>query len=225
MIPQALPRDTPSPRLLLPAAQQKATDMSSGTTQTTGSNHRVLKIGLATAGVVVLLAGGGTFARWYDSAEISGGSIESGELSFDSVGDGVWTDTSDGSVITMGTGDNDGATPAYFDLVPGDTVQYTVPITIQAHGDNLQATLQANTDAVAPTGALAEFVTVESALREGETVNASRVITEADDGASFEAVVTITYPFDAATATQAGQNLALDLSALEISLDQVDPSA
>lgn len=201
-------------------AQQKETAMASDTTQTTGSRHRVLKIGLATAGVVILLAGGGTFARWYDSASISAGSVESGELRFDSVGEGVWTDASDGSVITMGAGDNDGGTPEYFDLVPGDTVVYTVPITIQAHGDNLQATLDTNVDELTPYSVLSEFT-----VSDGQTNRTSRVVTEADDGETFEATLTVTYPFTPNTPHREGQNTSVDLSALEISLSQIDPRA
>lgn len=199
--------------------------MARNDTQTPRTSHRALKAGVATAAVVALLAGGGTFARWYDTAGADGGSVESGQLRFDTVGTGTWTDQATGSVITTGTGDNDAASgPQYFDIVPGDTIVYEVPFTIQAHGDNLQAQLAVDAETLVGTGALADYVDISTSIDSAADAPVMD-ITEADDGSEHTAYVTVAYPFDAANPTTNGQDLSLDLTGMELTLNQIDHTA
>ena len=113
------------------------------------SNRRLLKgsaIGIAAVG---LLVGGGTFALWYDSEEISGSSVNSGELHIE-VDDAaaVWTNQS-GTIV-----------PATYLIVPGDVLTLTQPVDITAVGDELTAALTVNASTVVGDPALAAALKV-----------------------------------------------------------------
>lgn len=85
------------------------------------------------AGIVLLVAGGGTLASWQGSAEASATSIQSGDLSV-SVQPGATWQVKRGSSTTDIT-----STIGSFKMVPGDTIVYTVPFQTKASGTNLTA--------------------------------------------------------------------------------------
>lgn len=178
---------------------------------------RTFKASLATGAAVVLLAGvGGTFARWYDDAEVGTGTINAGQLSL-TAEDVTYSEATQGTIAPADIGD--------FNMVPGDVVTINAVVTPILVGDNLAATLTA--DLATATGDLAEFVTTEVTV--GGAANA--VLTEANSGTPVNVAIEITLPFstggepgdadDATDGTQA-QLTTLDLGNLGLSLVQND---
>ena len=77
----------------------------------------------AGAGVVLLLGGAGTLAYWNDSAELTGGTVNAGELTLTPVeGSGKWA-------------------PELTTWVPGDESTYSQTLQLVATGDNIQGTI------------------------------------------------------------------------------------
>lgn len=77
----------------------------------------------AGAGVVLLLGGAGTLAYWNDSAELTGGTVNAGELTLTPVeGSGKWA-------------------PEITTWVPGDESTYSQTLQLVATGDNIQGTI------------------------------------------------------------------------------------
>jgi alternate signal-mediated exported protein len=164
------------------------------------------------AGIVLLLGGAGTFALWNDTADIPGGTVTSGTLSFDDVAPGVWQDISpdvDGQPITID--------PATFLTVPGDVLAYTSEVVVNATGNNLLADFGVTYDnsTALPTGFTAA-VTVEDSL--GAPVTGPIQVT---DGDTYTVVVTLT--FDITTAGQVSQDTPVDLGGIDLTLTQVRP--
>ena len=171
---------------------------------------KMMKGALALVAAAVLLLGGyGTYALWSDSEVLDGGSVSSGQLAFEGAGAGVWRDASDaspGDVI---------ADITTFQIVPGDTLTYTLTRTVRASGDNLVATLAANPASITGDPELLADVAITTGITvAGATATA---ITEANDGQVV--VATVTFVFDEAS-TNETQLQALDLSALELTLTQ-----
>jgi len=98
--------------------------------------NKLLKGSVAgAAGVALLLGGAGSFALWNSTAEANVGSVASGTLSIDLVGAATWKDISaDATVPAI-------ADIADFRIAPGDTIELTQKVDIDAVGDNLRATL------------------------------------------------------------------------------------
>ncbi len=156
------------------------------------------KAALAGGLAVAILAGGaGTMARWYDTEQLTDRSIQSGELSMEA-GEGVWTDELGHTVD-----------PETFLAVPGDTLTFTRDVVINAKGDHLDATLSADlTSALKVDEGAADPDDVADLLRVFQENGTFEVtgggtliegtdtynITEADDGATLQAVVTLTFP-------------------------------
>jgi alternate signal-mediated exported protein len=87
------------------------------------------------AGIALLLGGAGSFAAWNSSASVlpgAGTAIHTGTLSVSAPSDkGTWT-----SLTTKKTID-----PATYQVVPGETIEYTQTVTLTASGDALTASL------------------------------------------------------------------------------------
>ena len=166
--------------------------------------NRSSKLTIAGGLAVVLLAGGaGTFARWYDEADVTDETISTGSLAL-SVENGEWLINS----LTDNTPTVE-FTPESDTIVPGDVVTFSADITPELVGTNLEATLSANLD---KTGLDAEHIVTseeyEEALASGgdldkivvdvELLNAAgedvSVLTEADSGAAYTANITIQFP-------------------------------
>lgn len=94
--------------------------------------NKLLKGAIAgAAGLTLLLGGAGTFALWNDSASITGGNIQSGELTLAGGGAGVWKDAANATILTI----------ADYKIVPGDVLTYTKDLTVTATGATLKADL------------------------------------------------------------------------------------
>jgi len=139
------------------------------------------------AGLAVLI-GGGTFALWYDSEQISGADINSGELHLEvDPALAVWTNQA-------------GAVPAIADylIAPGDVLTLTQPVDITAIGDELDADFSMDASAITGDAALAaalETSMVIGALPAGMTGGPGTYDVTGDLGTVTVAVeVQITFP-------------------------------
>jgi alternate signal-mediated exported protein len=239
-----------------------------------------IKVGIASAGAIALLAGGaGTFAAWNSSTSISGGSVTTGHLSLD-----AWTNANDAfydlttydqsaisgqtnpsAAITPITGatwssliaaDADGAGPgtapgalygknvtlANYSFAPGDLLEYTTQVKVNAKGNNLKATLAA-TPASLSGGAVTDKFLVSPQMGDGTTINADAgagsgtityssgtytVNTVGNTAATFTVPVYVTIQLDpqnGATANNANQDKSDTLNNILITLTQTVPGA
>lgn len=98
--------------------------------------NKLLKGSVAgAAGVALLLGGAGSFALWNSTAEVNVGSVASGNLSITATGTPTWMDVSSDKTPSA-IGDI-----STFKVAPGDTLELTQVVEIDARGDNLSATL------------------------------------------------------------------------------------
>lgn len=105
------------------------------------SNKAVLKGALTVVTGTALLVGGfGSFALWSEQDPLPSAPISTGELSLQAQAES-WVDESPDAVTT--TWD-----PATDQLVPGDTVTLTVPLTVTAAGKNLAGTIHLDGDSL-----------------------------------------------------------------------------
>lgn len=189
------------------------------TTKSTSAARKATRAAVAgTIAVGLLAAGGGTFASWYDSETIEGGTISSGELTLEtSERDGTWKDTK-GNVVDI----------ASYVVVPGAVLTYTDTVTITAVGNDLHATLRTNLPELAAEtasadllGALDVDLTLNGVANSGGEVTVNGDVTPAVFNAPVPVTVTVAFPADAATAqgTRA-QNQAVTLADMEIVLEQ-----
>lgn len=88
------------------------------------------------AGIALLAGGAGTFAAWNDSTHAGGGTINTGVLTIATTGSADWQDVTDTPSVDLGT-----QIPTGYRFAPGDTLQFTQDLVIDATGDNLTATL------------------------------------------------------------------------------------
>lgn len=165
------------------------------------------------AGIALLTAAGGTFARWSESESVDGGNVTAGHLDM-TVSPGQWYDTRG----TEATGDDVEIDPSSFRIVPGDTLEYRATIEPDLVGDNLEATLEA--DLSTASGELADFVDTTATLSGAP----SQTLTPENtgDGETFDAVVRVEMPYGEGTVTDpdGGEDTSLDLSSMQISLVQ-----
>ncbi|MTB71405.1 alternate-type signal peptide domain-containing protein [Arsenicicoccus sp. MKL-02] len=174
------------------------------TTAPARSNRTKKALVAGALGVALLAGGGGTFASWYENTTIGSGAVSAGHLNW-TVGTAAWTDQT-GKTID----------PATFKMVPGDTVTYKTTVTTDLVGTNLKANLALDNSTL--TGTMKDFVTTTTAISKGGTAIANP-LTPATNG-TYDVVVTITLPYAAANGTDA-ENTSLDLSAIKLSLTQV----
>ncbi|MFC3964961.1 alternate-type signal peptide domain-containing protein [Nocardia jiangsuensis] len=177
------------------------------------------KATLAAGGAVVLLLGGaGSLAFWQDSTESGGGTITSGELALSEctpVSGSGWTDDTNGTAEPIDI--------ATFRIVPGDTLSYTCTTVVSADGENLTATLAADTSEMFAAGSdpalQARLIETEMTVTDGNgAVLPNAQITEADDGATITVAAELT--FDPATPDQEAQNASVTLNNVAITLTQ-----
>lgn len=176
-------------------------------------NKKVSKGLLAAVAAVLLLLGGlGTFALWSDDETTDSGDIQTGTLDLSAVNTGQWQDISTpASPVTID--------PATFRMVPGDVLRYTASYRVEAVGDNLTARITTTNQGtnVIPA-ALTDWVTVSNTATFGGAPIPSSVITTADSGKTVDVTVTVT--FNPATPDQVGINSTINLSQLQVTLQQ-----
>lgn len=123
------------------------------------SKNKLFKGAVAGATGVALLAGGlGSFALWSDQEALPSVSINTGQMNL-AAGTATYKDVSPDAADT--TWD-----PATDEMVPGDTVQVTIPYTANAEGKNLTGKL----DFIQPVGFGGELtVTYDTAPEDTDT--------------------------------------------------------
>ncbi|GAA1728619.1 alternate-type signal peptide domain-containing protein [Aeromicrobium alkaliterrae] len=167
----------------------------------------------AGAAAVILLGGAGTLAYWTADTTIDGGDINSGQL--------LLSAADCGDEWTLDTGeDAPGAEfiPGTTLIVPGDVITKTCEFDITATGDHLRATLApSDAEFSSPANALSDDLTIDATYTIGG-VAAPAEITEANDGDTVVAVVSVT--FDSAS-TNESQDLAATLDTITITATQV----
>ncbi|MCX7522879.1 alternate-type signal peptide domain-containing protein [Microbacterium sp. STN6] len=172
--------------------------------------NRLTKGIIAGAAGIILLGGGATFALWNDSATAGDGTITSGTLSLAPKAGGGWSDISTGTPVAIADLTN-------YLVVPGDVLQFTKDYTINATGDNLEATLSVVDPVTSSTDPdLKTALQVTSAFTgaaSGDT------ITDADNAKTVTATVTVTFPEGSVTNTVA-QAQSIDLSGTTVTLQQ-----
>ncbi len=175
----------------------------------------------AGAAAVLLLGGLRSFALWNDSEAVTGGTINSGVLTIDAVGTGVWTDTSDDLAADVVIG----ADPSGYLIVPGDTLTYTANYTITSTGENLRASLSTDISDIGGSAELIAALDVTPTVTSGATVIGT-------DGAAVEIDVTqpsqtvsvaIDFYFDRETAGLIAQGDTVTLNNFNLTLQQVRP--
>lgn len=170
-------------------------------------NRRLSKAVVAGGLGLLLLTGvGGTFAYWYESEPVEGGTLTAGHLDM-TVTDPVWT--VNGVTYTV-------AEIADYRMVPGDTAVYTATVTPDLVGDNLEAELVADFDGA--TGDMRPFVEIDSTVDGAETT----LLTPADSGTPIAASVEIRMPWGETEVTypDGGEDATLNLSSMNITLTQ-----
>lgn len=172
----------------------------------------------AGAAAVLLLGGAGTLAYWSDSATVPGGSVNTGELALsDGDCDTAWTYAASNSAQPGQPVTN---------IVPGDTIAKECTFTITAEGDNLEAELTApDTVSFAPAPAASTLdADVAVSYVVGDAGDVDTVITEANDGETVTATITVTFPFGDETAVNANdtQNLLVTLGNITVDLEQIE---
>lgn len=166
----------------------------------------------AVAAVLLLLGGLGTFALWSDSETTDSGDVQTGTLDLEAVNTGQWQDISNAAAPAP-------IDPATFRMVPGDVLQYTASYRVLADGDNLTARIITTNQGqnVIPEE-LAPYVTITNTATFGGQPVPSNVITEADNGKTVDVTVTVNFSRD--TPDQVGVNQTINLSQLQVTLQQ-----
>ncbi len=105
--------------------------------------NKLVKGAVATAaGVALLMGGAGTFALWNTSEEVNAGTVEAGTLTIASAPPPEPGKTSRRQQQLRIIDISD------WRIVPGDKLEFTQNVTINATGDNLEATLDVDEDSI-----------------------------------------------------------------------------
>lgn len=185
------------------------------TTTTARSTAAWKAAAAAGTGIVLLGAGGVTFAEWSDAEQSATGTeITSGALRLDS-GTGTWTNAASTDVtaaVEAGT----------YLIVPGDTLTYAETLTVDARGDLLRAAVGHTLGDLAPDARSQELVDHLEA-NASMTLNGAPVVSTTRVTARDEVqdvAVAVTIAFDDETAELTAQNQTVTLSGLDITLTQ-----
>lgn len=194
--------------------------MARSAATTTRSFSAWKAVAAAGLGVVLLGAGGATFAEWSDAEQsATGTAIVSGALDLEA-GTGSWTNIA-GSTVTAAV--NDGS----YLIVPGDALTYRETLTIDARGELLWATVTHNLlDLTGDDELLAQLRPSTTMSLGGRAVDGSSASVVADDEKQ-DLDVSVTVAFDSTTTGLFAQGQNVELGGLDIRLEQtpVDPAA
>lgn len=168
-----------------------------------GARRRTLVVGTLFAAGAAVVVGGTTLALWSAQAGISGGRISAGDLTLER-GDGSWTQVTPG-VTEPASGDLE-TSPESFISMPGDVIEFELPITTTLQGANLQAALSVEAGSAASeelsSGSITAVYRVENAAGEqvapatgtaelGELVTLAG-LTSSNEGVSTDWTVVVT---------------------------------
>ena len=176
--------------------------------------NKLVKGAVATAaGVALLMGGAGTFALWNTSQIAPAGTVASGTLTVALNGSGTWRDISaDRTAANI-------PAIASWKIVPGDKLELSQTVTVNATGDNLKATL--SYDDASIKGTLKSLVVVGMNATGGSSVSEiGATDTFAVTPSASATTVTITVTVDFPSYRETGQAGSLDLSTLAFKLAQ-----
>lgn len=166
----------------------------------------------AAAGTTLLLGGAGTFALWNSTSSVQAGTVNAGTLALATSGSGVWSNVTNTPAKTID--------PATFKIVPGNTITYSQPLTINATGDDLSATLSYNAAAVTGTlTGLTSSLAVTSSSSNVTVSGSTITVTQAAAPATVNVVLTVSLPAGATS----GQSGVANFNALTFTLQQTTP--
>ncbi|WP_454085896.1 alternate-type signal peptide domain-containing protein [Georgenia sp. Marseille-Q6866] len=183
----------------------------STTSRSTGTTWKA--VAATAVGVVVLGAGGATFAEWSDSeAAATDTAITAGVLDL-AAGQGTWTNVA-GADVTAAVADG-----SYL-VVPGDALTYSETMTIDARGDLLRATVAHNLEGLTGDAELLAQLRENATMSlSGEAVTGtSAAVVAEDEKQTLDVAVTVA--FDATTAKLVGQGQDVSLGGLDVTLQQ-----
>lgn len=147
----------------------------------------------ASAAAVLLLGGAGSLAYWSDDSVVDGGTIATGQISLgdaDCAEDGEPEWTFDDGEAGAGEAYEAGDT-----VVPGDVISKVCTFEITAVGNHLRATLGVSEAGFTELNALSEDLQIDADFEVGGTaVDADTEITEANDGDTVTATISVTLP-------------------------------
>ena len=165
----------------------------------------------ASAAGILLLGGAGSLAFWNANVSVPGGTIASGELklSTPACGDGWLLDDGEATASDpYAPGDQ---------VVPGDVIAKVCTFDITAVGDHLRATLGVTGGDFAATNALTADLDI-AATYQIDDVDIPAEITEANDGDTVTATISVTFDEASLNGTQ---DLTATLNAVTIAAQQV----
>ena len=186
--------------------------------------NKLLKGAIAgAAGVALLLGGAGTFALWNSTETVSGGTVASGTLTIAKSGSPSWKNVSSDAAV------GGVVIPAIssYKIVPGDKIELTQVVTINATGNNLKATLSYD-DATVTTVTPADdalkselLVTVDAT----GSANVARIGTGntfavTPSGSSSTVTLTVTIELPSSVAGTTAQAGTVGLTAFGFNLEQ-----
>lgn len=180
--------------------------------------NKVVKGAMATAaGVALLLGGAGTFALWTDSESVAAGTIQSGTLSLTSSSTPQWRNIAS-DVPDAERNIRDIST---YRIAPGDKLELTQTLLVDATGDNLRARLSLDESTI--TGGLKQYVTpvlsvTGTGVSDTSTANAYDIATSAGPN---PVTITVVIDFPATVSGTGGQAAELVLSDLGFTLTQL----
>ncbi|WP_454083824.1 alternate-type signal peptide domain-containing protein [Georgenia sp. Marseille-Q6866] len=188
--------------------------MARSTTTTSRFTSTTWKAIAATAaGVVLLGAGGATFAEWSDSeAAATDTAITSGVLDL-AAGEGTWTNVV-GTDVTAAVEDG-----SYL-VVPGDALTYRETMTVDAQGDLLRGTVAHNLEGLTGDAELLSKLAASTTMTLNGTPVAGASTTVVADDELQDLDVAVTVAFDATTAGLVGQGQSVTLGGLDVTLTQ-----
>ncbi|WP_166979083.1 alternate-type signal peptide domain-containing protein [Paramicrobacterium fandaimingii] len=188
--------------------------MTTKTTDRTSTKGTLTGIVAAAAGVVVLLGGAGSFALWNAQGGLGSENTSTGHLTA-TFADPTWNDLTPGH-------EKESVAIDTFHLVPGDVLEGTSIITVDAVGNNIAVNAEVTGPDGAPIGAsLPEGVSLDTQVTatnaDGETV------TTLSEGTSTVTVtVTLSYAVDSGNTSM---NTPINLQDIDVTLQQIAPTA
>lgn len=168
--------------------------------------------GAAAAGTaaVLLLGSAGSLAYWTQTQDVTGGTIQSGDLSLSA------PDCGDGWIYDTGE-DTSGAayTPGTSLLVPGDVISETCTTAVTATGEHMRGTITAS----APTD-ISPFSVGVDTISDGTTALVSGgTFTEKNSGDTLSVTITVTFPSGSTTSPDT-RNLTKSLDNIALTATQ-----
>lgn len=195
--------------------EPKGTTMARSTTssRSTARGTTWKAVAAAGVGVVLLGAGGATFAEWTDTeSSATNTPITAGVLDL-AAGEGAWTNA-------VGTDVTAAVENGSYRIVPGDELSYRETLTIDAQGDLLRGTVSHNLAGLTGDAELVDLLGAAATMSlNGAAVDGTSATVVADDEVQ-DLDVAVTVAFDDETAGLVGQGQSVALGGLDIALVQ-----